>query len=212
MSIFKYFSKKYRKRKKYEEKFKKLNPNNFLLPKEMPPLSLIKCGKYSYGNPKILYFGVENEKLEVGNYVSIADNVTFILSGNHYIDTFTTYPFKVLCFDEKVEAWGKGPIKVGDDVWIGYGATILSGVTIGQGALIAAGSVVVKDVEPYSVVGGNPAKLIKYRYPKEIIEEMKKIDFSKIEPENLKDIQDLIYKKLDMNVLDEIKKYLETKI
>ena len=52
-------------------------------------------------------FGVENEKLEVGNYVSIADNVTFILSGNHYIDTFTTYPFKVLCFDEKVEAWGK---------------------------------------------------------------------------------------------------------
>ena len=79
-------------------------------------------------------------------------------------------------------------------------------------AVIAAGSVVVKDVEPYSVVGGNPAKLLKYRYPKEIIEEMKKIDFSKIEPDDLKDIQDLIYKKLDMNVLNEIKKHLGTKI
>lgn len=85
-------------------------------------------------------------------------------------------------------------------------------VTIGQGAVIAAGSVIVKDVEPYSVVGGNPAKLLKYRYSKEIIEEMKKIDFSKIEPDDLKDIQDLIYKKLNMNVLNEIKKHLKTKI
>ena len=212
MSIFKKLSSKYRRRKKYEKEFRKTNPKSILIPKDRIPLSLIKCGNYSYGNPKILYFKVENEKLEVGNYVSIADNVTFILNGNHYIDTFTTYPFKVLCFDEKVEAWGKGPIKVGDDVWIGYGATILSGVTIGQGAVIAAGSVVLKDVEPYSVVGGNPAKLLKYRYPKEIIEEMKKIDFSKIEPDDLKDIQDLIYKKLDMNVLNEIKKHLETKI
>lgn len=212
MSIFKKLSSKYRRRKKYEKEFRKTNPKSILIPKDRIPLSLIKCGKYSYGNPKIVKFNIENEKLEIGNYVSIADNVTFILSGNHYIDTFTTYPFKVLCFDEKVEAWGKGPIKVGDDVWIGYGATILSGVTIGQGAVIAAGSVVVKDVEPYSVVGGNPAKLIKYRYSKEIIEEMKKIDFSKIEPEDLKDIQELIYKKLDMNVLNEIKKHLETKI
>lgn len=212
MSIFKKLSSKYRRRKKYEKEFRKTNPKSILIPKDRIPLSLIKCGKYSYGNPKIVKFNIENEKLEIGNYVSIADNVTFILSGNHYIDTFTTYPFKVNCFSEKVEAWGKGPIKVGDDVWIGYGATILSGVTIGQGAVIAAGSVVVKDVEPYSVVGGNPAKLLKYRYPKEIIEEMKKIDFSKIEPDDLKDIQDLIYKKLDMIVLNEIKKHLETKI
>lgn len=209
MSIFKKLSSKYRRRKKYEKEFRKTNPKSILIPKDRIPLSLIKCGKYSYGNPKIVKFNIENEKLEIGNYVSIADNVTFILSGNHYIDTFTTYSFKVNCFSEKVEAWGKGPIKVCDDVWIGYGATILSGVTIGQGAIIAAGSVVVKDVEPYSVVGGNPAKLIKYRYSTEIIEEMKKIDFSKIEPEDLKDIQDLIYKKLDMSVLNEIKKHLE---
>lgn len=171
---------------------------------------MIKFGKYSYGKPKILTFGAKEEKIEIGNYVSIAENVSFLLSGGHYTNSFTTFPVKTRIFQEKLsETLCKGPIKVCDDVWIGYGATILSGVTIGQGAIIAAGSVVVKDVEPYSVVGGNPAKLIKYRYSTEIIEEMKKIDFSKIEPEDLKDIQDLIYKKLDMSVLNEIKKYLE---
>ena len=170
---------------------------------------MISCGNYSYGRPKILSFENKNEKIEIGNYVSIAENVSFLLSGGHFVDTFTIFPFKAICFSKENETLCKGPIKVCDDVWIGYGATILSGVTIGQGAIIAAGSVVVKDVEPYSVVGGNPAKLIKYRYSTEIIEEMKKIDFSKIEPEDLKDIQDLIYKKLDMSVLNEIKKHLE---
>ena len=209
MSIFKKLSAKHRKKIKYEKEFKEANPKSILLPKDKIPLSLIKCGKYSYGNPKILIFGAKEEKIEIGNYVSIAENVSFLLSGGHFVDTFTTFPFKAICFSKENETLCKGPIKVCDDVWIGYGATILSGVTIGQGAIIAAGSVVVKDVEPYSVVGGNPAKLIKYRYSTEIIEEMKKIDFSKIEPEDLKDIQDLIYKKLDMSVLNEIKKHLE---
>lgn len=213
MSIFKYFLAKYRKRKKYEKEFRKLNPNSLLLPQERIPLNLIKCGKYSYGNPNILSFGAENEKIEIGNYVSIAKNVTFLLSGNHEIHTFTTYPFKKNNFATNIpECWGKGKIKICDDVWIGYGATVLSGVTIGQGAVVAAGSVVVKDVEPYSVIGGNPAKVIKYRYSKEIIEEMKKIDFSKIEPDDLKDIQELIYKKLDVDTLEEIKKYLKKKV
>lgn len=73
---------------------------------------------------------------------------------------------------------------------------------------MAAGSVVTKDVEPYSIVGGNPAKLIKYRFSKELIEEMKKIDFSKLDPEKFRDVKKLLYKKLDFEVLEEIKKYL----
>ena len=212
MQIFMYiFCKKYRKDQNYRRKFRKKYPYSYVIPSNNScPIELISCGKYSYGRPKILSFENKNEKLEIGNFVSIAENVTFILSGGHYTNSFTTFPVKTRIFQEKLsETLCKGPIKVGDDVWIGYGATILSGVTIGQGAVIAAGSVVVKDVEPYSVVGGNPAKLIKYRYSTEIIKEMRKIDFSKIEPEDLKDIQDLIYKKLDMNILDEIKKHLE---
>ena len=84
MLIFKYFLAKYRKRKRYEKEFKKSkSPESLLLPKDRIPLSLIRCGKYSYGTPSILSFGAENEKIEIGNYVSIARNVTFLLSGNH---------------------------------------------------------------------------------------------------------------------------------
>ena len=73
---------------------------------------------------------------------------------------------------------------------------------------MAAGSVVTKDVEFYSIVGGNPAKLIKYRFSKELIEEMKKIDFSKLDPEKFRNVKELLYQKLDFEVLKEIKKYL----
>lgn len=182
MKIFKYvFSKKYRANLKYKQEFRKRNPHSRLLPKNECAIELIKCGKYSYGSPYVFSFKNKNEKLEIGHFVSIAENVSFLLSGNHNIDTFSTFPFKNHYFGEKIgEGWGKGPITVCDDVWIGYGAIILSGVTIGQGAVVAAGSVVTKDVEPYSIVGGNPAKLIKYRFSKELIEEMKKIDFSKL--------------------------------
>lgn len=178
------------------------------MPQDNCPLEIIKFGKYSNGKPNILTFGNKNEKLEIGSFVSIAKNVTFILSGGHNTDTFSTFLFKMKCFNDENEILCKGKIKVCDDVWIGYGATILSGITIGQGAVIAAGSVVTKDVEPYSIVGGNPAKLIKYRFSKELIEEMKKIDFSKFEPENFREIKDLLYKKLDFEILEEIKKFL----
>ncbi len=210
MNILKYiFSKKYRRQIKYKKEVRKKYIDNDFFPKNECSLDLVECGKGSYGFPNILSFKNKNEKLKIGNFVSIAQNVTFILSGGHYTDTFTTYPFKAAYFKEKEsETLCKGPITVCDDVWIGYGATILSGVTIGQGAVVAAGSVVTKDVESYSIVGGNPAKLIKYRFSKELIEEMKKIDFSKLDPEKFRDVKKLLYKKLDFEVLEEIKKYL----
>lgn len=133
MKIFKYiFSKKYRRREMYKKRLKDVFPKSKVLPLKNCPLDLFDFGKYNYGNINILTFGNKNEKLKIGNFVSIAQNVTFILSGGHYTDTFTTYPFKAEYFKEKEsETLCKGPITVCDDVWIGYGATILSGVTIG---------------------------------------------------------------------------------
>ena len=126
-------------------------------------------GKYTYGNPKIMYWG-ENATLTIGKFCSIADNVKIFLGGNHKIDWFTTYPFSALN-----EQWPSatsiighpstnGDVIIGNDVWIGHSSTILSGVKIGDGAVIGAESLVTKDIEPYTVVGGNPAKVIKKRF------------------------------------------------
>lgn len=81
------------------------------------------------------------------------------------------------------ETQAKGNIIVNDDVWIGDSALILSGVEIGQGAVIAAGAVVTEDVPPYAVVGGVPAKVIKYRFRDDVIKELVKIDYAKVDRE-----------------------------
>lgn len=210
MKLLKLFSKKYMTLKLLNKKFKKLNPQTKIRINSKHHLTLIEAGKYSFGVPNLVSYGNKNEKLIIGNYCSIAAGATFILSGEHHTDTFTTYTLKNHCFGIKEdETLSKGPIKICDDVWIGYNATILSGVTIGQGAIIGANSLVTKDVEPYSIVGGNPAKLIKYRFSEEIINEMKKIDYSKIEPQQLKNIELLIYNKLDINILKKIKENLK---
>ena len=94
------------------------------------------------------------------------------------------------------EAISKGDIIVENDVWIGYRATILSGVNIGQGAIIAAGSVVTKDVPPYAIVGGVPAKVIKYRFPPEMIGELLKVDYSQLSEEMVREHIDELYRPL----------------
>lgn len=97
---------------------------------------------------------------------------------------------------QKAEACTKGDIIVDDDVWIGERATIMSGVHIGQGAVIAAGSVVTHDIPPYAVVGGVPAKIIKYRFSKEIIDGLLKVDYSKLTKEMISTHIDELYSKL----------------
>lgn len=137
-------------------------------------------GKYTYGSPKILWNN-KDAKLTVGNFCSIAANVNIYLGGNHRIDWVTTYPFghihknKFNNFDGVGHPSTRGDVIIGNDVWIGSDVTIMSGVTIGDGAVIANNSHVVKDVEAYSLVGGNPAKLIKYRFASEQIEQLLKI-------------------------------------
>ena len=107
--------------------------------------------------------------------------ITIYLGGNHNTNWITTYPFghiytdKFNSFNGVGHPKSKGNVIIGNDVWIGDNVIIMSGITIGNGAVIANNSHIVKDVEPYSIVGGNPAKLIKYRFTKEQIEKLEKI-------------------------------------
>jgi len=128
-------------------------------------------GRGTYGKPEILHWG-EPATLKVGSFCSIARGVRIFLGGNHRIDWITTYPFPV--FRESARAIAghpatKGDVIIGHDVWIGADATILSGIRIGNGAVIGACSVVTKNVPSYGIVAGNPAKLIRLRFTKEEI-------------------------------------------
>ncbi len=139
----------------------------------------IEVGDYTYyddpAGPErfeenVLYhFDFIGDRLVIGRFCSIAAETRFIMNGgNHATDWFTTFPFPV--FGEgwesaAPEAWPyRGDTIVGNDVWIGYGATIMPGLTLGDGAIVATRSVVTRDVEPFAIVGGNPAQVIRYRF------------------------------------------------
>lgn len=139
----------------------------------------LEMGSHTYGKPNILSFAGSNSRITIGKYCSIARNVKIICGSNHHIDWISTFPFRIL-FNlpgqyEDGHPFDKGPVEIGNDVWIGDGVTILSGVKVGDGAVLAAGAFIVKDVEPYSVVGGNPAKHLKYRFPCNYVKELLKI-------------------------------------
>jgi virginiamycin A acetyltransferase len=126
-------------------------------------------------------FDFTGDRLVIGKFCMIASGAEFIMNGaNHLVDSFSTYPFGIFAngwehaMDGKTYPF-KGDTLIGNDVWIGYRAAIMAGVKIGDGAIIGAYSVVTKDVEPYSVVAGNPAKLIKLRFPASTIDLLLKI-------------------------------------
>jgi virginiamycin A acetyltransferase len=119
-------------------------------------------------------FDESRERLVIGKFVQIARGSYFITSSaNHPMAGITTYPFRI--FKQETFGYKDLPVKdtvVGHDVWIGHGAVIMPGVTIGAGAIIAAASVVTRDIPPYAVVGGNPATIIRMRYPDHIVTEL----------------------------------------
>jgi len=144
-------------------------------------------GKHTYGTEHVkIYSWDEGAIITIGAFCSISRNCSIILGGNHRYDWVTTYPFSSfpdkwsnssnISFTKPFDTalmnqsnknpshYSNGNVVIGNDVWIGANVTIMSGITIGDGAVIAMNSHIVKNVEPYSIVGGNPAKIIKYRF------------------------------------------------
>ena len=130
----------------------------------------------------LYHFPFIGDKLIIGKFCAIAKDVKFIMNGaNHKISGFSTYPFQIFGngWERVIPGDGelpyKGDTEIGNDVWIGYEALVMPGVKIGNGAVIASKSVVTADVPAYSVVGGNPAKVIKYRFEESIIEALQSV-------------------------------------
>lgn len=138
-------------------------------------------GKHTYGVPMI-FDASKQSTLTIGDFTSISDNVRIFLDGEHRTDWVSMYPprgFSIThgTFLKTTDGHprSKGNVTIGNDVWLAYGVTILSGVTIHDGAVVGAGAVVAKDVPPYAIVAGNPATVIRYRFPQETIDKLLKI-------------------------------------
>ncbi len=165
----------------------------------------VTVGNATYGTLEVLVHN-KDYHLTIGNYCSIAPDVIFVPASEHRMNQVSTFPFKnKLLIPNYEEALSKGDIVIGDDVWIGSRAIILSGVHIGQGAVIAAGSLINKDVLPYSVVGGVPAKEIKKRFCHETIEFLCTLDYSKLTEDLIRSHIDELYTDIEnMNSEDVI--------
>ena len=189
--------------------WRKFNTHNYThvansINSEFFPIEKIKVGKCSYGPLCVHSFGTDNEKLVIGNFCSISFGVKFILGGNHSMDTFSTYPFKYYYDNKKNEAKSKGPIIIEDDVWIGTDSIILSGIKLGKGTIVAAGSVVTKSTVPYSLVGGNPAKLIRMRFEDSIIKRLLEIDFNDLNDNNIPSLLKNMYEPISQDCMKKI--------
>lgn len=131
-----------------------------------------RIGRHTYASNLRVHDWGEGSKLTIGSFCSIAADVQIFLGGEHRTDWASTFPFNVLWPQAKAiqgHPASKGDVVIGNDVWIGHGAAILSGVTIGDGAVVGAFSLVTKSVAPYTIVGGNPAKPLRYRFEPEIV-------------------------------------------
>ncbi|MCM3768987.1 Vat family streptogramin A O-acetyltransferase [Priestia aryabhattai] len=182
----------------------------------------IIVGDYSYYDARngesfedqVLYhYEFFGDRLVIGKFCAIALGVTFIMNGaNHRMDGFSTYPFNIFG-----EGWEKhtptlnqlpfkGDTIIGNDVWVGMDTVIMPGINIGDGAIVAAKSVITKDVEPYTIVGGNPAQKIKERFPEQIINKLLEIQWWDLNIEIISDHIDVIVNG-DIEKLEKLKNH-----
>ncbi|MBR5419941.1 MAG: CatB-related O-acetyltransferase [Lachnospiraceae bacterium] len=196
-------------RKKHNARWREKNRNNTTELFGFCDMDSVSVGNHTYGPVNVLNFS-DDHTLKIGNCVSIAPEVWFIPCADHNLNTVSTFPFKVkILGSHPYEAVSKGDIIVEDDVWIGYRATILSGVHIGQGAVIGAGALVDKDVPPYAVVGGVPAKVIKYRFDDAVIKFLLTLDFGSLTKQQIEEHINDLYVGINDAGPDEVKRMFE---
>ena len=191
-----------------EMEWRKCNGHNYTHANSIFTLNKVSVGKQTYGLLNIYDYENSQEGLEIGSFCCIADNVTFILGGEHHPDYIMNYPFTfhMKGTDAIVDRRTKGKIVIEDDVWIGYGATILSGVKIGQGAVIAAGTVVTKDVPPYAVYTNRG--IVKYRFDEDIVMTLRELDLSRVDYDMVAGNFSIFYSKCGNREKEELKKLL----
>ena len=168
----------------------------------------VEVGEHTYGAPRIRWWG-ERANLSIGKYCSIAEGVEIFLGGNHRIDWVSTYPFPI--FRRWPEARNiaghpgtKGDVVIGNDVWLGAGCVILSGVTVGHGAVVGCRAVVARDVPDYAIVAGNPATLVRMRFDPERIDKLLKSAWWDWSPSKIKDKMPLLLSAdIDRFLIDE---------
>ena len=141
------------------------------------PGSHITLGHRSYfnGPPRVHVYDsyVYRSNVHIGRYCSLADDIEFLLGGNHHPEWVSTFPHHA----STDEVTGRGDIEIGNNVWIGRGAVIFSGVRIGDGAIVGARSVITKDVDPFMIVAGVPARPIRLRFDEHMVERLRKIEW-----------------------------------
>ena len=210
-----FFYDKYKSNKKrnfYKSQFYKKYQNSNFWPSGEYCFDNLDLSKHSYGELNVQIFS--NGILKIGECVSIASEVKFLLGGEHPLNTISTFPFNVyysnnIHYEYKDQKEIKdNSITIEDDVWIGLRATILSGVTIHQGAVIGACAVVTKDVPPYAIVVGNPARVIRYRFSSNIIDKLLKYaNYKKLTEKKVQDnIEKLVTTELTEDNIEEFLK------
>jgi acetyltransferase-like isoleucine patch superfamily enzyme len=167
----------------------------------------MNVGRHTYGVKHGLIVFKDAAELTIGSFCSFAPQFRIFLGGNHRIDWVTTFPFGHRDpFNDGGEGHPttNGDVTIGNDVWVGAYASIMSGVTIGDGAVIAANAHVVKDVEPYEIVGGNPARHIRFRFEPDVINVLQRLKWWELPDEEIHKIIPILTAKPDIKKLWEL--------
>ncbi len=172
----------------------------------------ITAGKMSYHNGGFIVQGTQNVK--IGSYCAFGENIRILTDNHDYNYPVLQYSFYYKNFSKghpgiiknpPNKERTKGGVEIGSDVWIGHNTTILSGVNIGNGAILGTGCIVTKDIEPYSIVSGIPAQKIKMRFSKEIIDFLQEIQWWNWSENQIKMNEKFFYQNLNLSTLNEIK-------